>query len=71
MNSYTHSGFRQLSRRFNGGRIAANYSEDEIKEVIVVTTMAVVLLGRLFCVVIQKHEPAEEANTLIERLSES
>jgi hypothetical protein len=71
MNRYTHSGFRQLSRRFNDGRIMPNYSEDEIKEAINGTTMAVVLLGRLFCVFMQKHEAAEAANKLIERFSKS
>jgi hypothetical protein len=49
MNSYTHSGIRQLTRRFNAGRVEANYDDAEIKEVIEATTTTVLLQGKLFC----------------------
>jgi hypothetical protein len=71
MNSYTHSGIRQLSRRFEQGRIFPNYSGDEIKEVIDGTTMAVILIGRLFCVIMRKPQEADEAKKLIETFAAS
>lgn len=33
LNSYTHGGFRPVGRRFKGGELMANYSEEEISEV--------------------------------------
>ena len=71
MNSYTHSGIRQLSRRFEQGRISPNYSEDEIKEVIDGATTAVILIARLFCVIMGKSQEADEANKLIENFAAS
>jgi hypothetical protein len=41
LHSYTHSGLRQLGRRFDGNDIKPNYSDDEVIEVIRVTTSAV------------------------------
>lgn len=33
LNSYTHGGFRPISRRFMGSELMPNYSEEEISEV--------------------------------------
>ena len=40
LHSYTHSGLLQLGRHFDGNDIKPNYSDDEIVEVIRVTTSA-------------------------------
>ena len=65
MNSYTHSGIRQLSRRFKDGRIEPNYSDAEIVEVISGTTMAVLLLGVFFSKLVNRAAEAVEAESLI------
>jgi hypothetical protein len=70
MNSYTHSGIRQLSRRFKGGRIESNYSDAEIIEVISGTTMAVLLLGLFFSKLVNRATEAIEAQSLIGSFAE-
>ena len=70
MNSYTHSGIRQLSRRFDNGRITPNYSEEEITEVIDGATMSL-LNARLFCLILNKPQEAEEAAKLIKKFDAS
>lgn len=47
LHSYTHSGLLQLGRRFNGNDIRPNYSDEEIIEVIRVTTSAVFMVTNL------------------------
>lgn len=47
MHSYTHSGLLQLSRRFSGTDLLPNYEDDEIVEVIGVSTSAVFLATNL------------------------
>jgi hypothetical protein len=66
MNSYTHTGLLQLSRRFSGTRVQPRYSETERSEVIHVVTTAIVLLGRFFTVTTQRNADAEKAEELME-----
>jgi len=65
MNSYTHSGIRQLTRRFNAAKVEPNYTDGEIKEVIDATTTTVLLLSKLFCVVVGRQEEAEHAEQMV------
>jgi len=45
--SYTHSGLLQLGRRFDGNDIKPNYSDEEIIDVIRVTTSAIFMVTNL------------------------
>lgn len=65
MNSYTHSGIRQLTRRFNGGKIEPNYRDHEIREVIDASTTTVLLQAKLFCMVVGKRAEADQVERLI------
>lgn len=56
LHSYTHAGLLQLGRRFTGTDLAANYSEDEIIEVIRASTSAVFMVNNLMT----KHFGFEE-----------
>lgn len=56
LHSYTHSGLLQLGRRFDGNDIKPNYSDDEVIEVIRVTTSAVFMVTNL----VTKHFGFEE-----------
>ena len=56
LHSYTHSGLFQLGRRFHGNDIKPNYSDDEVIEVIRVTTSAVFMVTNL----VTKHFGFEE-----------
>ena len=47
LHSYTHAGLLQLGRRFKGTDLVANYSEDEIIEVIRASTSAVFMVNNL------------------------
>jgi hypothetical protein len=47
LHSYTHSGLLQLGRRFDGNDIKPNYSDDEIVEVVRVTTSAIFMVTNL------------------------
>lgn len=47
LHSYTHSGLLQLGRRFDGNDIKPNYSDEEIIEVIRVTTSAIFMVTNL------------------------
>src|SRR6516165_6410831 len=40
LHSYTHAGLQQLGRRFRGGQVRPNYSDEELVEVIHSTTSA-------------------------------
>lgn len=64
MNSYTHSGIRQLTRRFSAGKVEPNYSDGEIKEVIDATTTTMLLQGRLFCAAVGKQKEADQVERL-------
>jgi hypothetical protein len=47
LHSYTHSGLLQLGRRFDGNDIKPNYSDEEIIEVVRVTTSATFMVSNL------------------------
>jgi hypothetical protein len=47
LHSYTHSGLLQLGRRFDGNDIKPNYSDEEIIEVVRVTTSATLMVSNL------------------------
>ena len=47
LHSYTHAGVLQLGRRFSGTDLVANYSEEEIHEVIRASTSAVFIVNNL------------------------
>jgi hypothetical protein len=47
LHSYTHAGLLQLGRRFESGYVKPNYSDDEIVEVIRVSTSALFMLTNL------------------------
>lgn len=47
LHSYTHSGILQLGRRFDGTDVKPNYQDDEIIEVIRVTTSAIFMVTNL------------------------
>jgi hypothetical protein len=46
MNSYTHSGVLQLSSRFDGDSVTANYDEAALAEAVNTTTIAVAMMAR-------------------------
>jgi hypothetical protein len=56
LHSYTHAGVHQLGRRFSGDDLVANYSEEEIIEVIRVSTSAAFMVNNL----VTKHFGFEE-----------
>ena len=56
LHSYTHVGLLQLGRRFKGTDLIANYREEEIIEVIRVSTRAVFMVNNL----VTKHFGFEE-----------
>lgn len=71
MNSYTHTGLLQLSRRFSGTHVEPRYDETECIEVVHVVTTAVILLGRFFTVMTNRRAEAEQAETLMGEYAES
>jgi hypothetical protein len=66
LNSYTHTGLLQLSRRFSGTRVEPQYDEGECIEVVHVITTAVVLLARFFTVSTGRAAEADQAEKLME-----
>ena len=56
LHSYTHSGLLQLGRRFQGNDLKPNYSDEEITEVIRVSTSAIFMVTNL----VTKHFGFEE-----------
>jgi hypothetical protein len=65
MNSYTHTGLLQLSRRFSGASVESRYTDAECLEVVHMVTTAVILLGRFFTVATERQAEAEEAEKLM------
>ena len=47
LHSYTHSGLLQLGRRFDGYEIKPNYKDDEVDEVVRVTTSGIFMVTNL------------------------
>jgi hypothetical protein len=71
LNSYTHTGLLQLSRRFTGQRAEPEYREGECIEVVHVITTSIVLLGRFFTVSTDRLAEAEQAEKLMEEYAAS
>jgi hypothetical protein len=67
MNSYTHSGFMQITRRNTASTIEPNYTEDEIAEVLNFTT-AIGLLSALEIAYLAKSEGL--MNSILEKAEE-
>jgi hypothetical protein len=67
MNSYTHGGMLQVSRRWKGGTIEPNYSPEEIIEVLKASGTFALMALRQIAVLGKKNELLDEVNR---RLSE-
>lgn len=59
MNSYTHSGLRQIGRRFREHRVEANYEPEELSQGLKAATAAVLLTGYLLAKTTVRTEAAE------------
>ena len=65
MCDYTHSGARQMTRRFSNGELKPNYTEDEIHEAINATNAALMLLSTQVFLKMGRVREAEEALQLL------
>ena len=65
MCDYTHSGARQMTRRFTNGELKPNYTEDEIHEAINATNAALMLLSTQVFLKMGRVREAEEALQLL------
>ena len=65
LSGYAHPGARQLARRFNGAQVKASYTEQEIKQALNLSTMALMLLMRAFFMSMSKQAEADEVETLL------
>jgi hypothetical protein len=63
--SYTHSGGRQIARRFSGDEVTPNYSDHEVAQALSLATLALMLLMRMFFMSMGKHPEANETQTLL------
>jgi hypothetical protein len=67
MCSYTHSGLLQITRRFSGNEVKPNYGDAEILEVLNATSVAIILLSRMFFVSLGcRHEAVEVEKMMAE-----
>jgi hypothetical protein len=67
MCSYTHSGLLQITRRFSGNEVKPNYGDAEILEVLNATSVAIILLSRMFFVSLGcPHEAVEVEKMMAE-----
>lgn len=62
LNSYAHSGLLALGRRFLGGNVQPNYTDQEVFEAIRATNASLILLFKLFL----KHIKREHDGVTIE-----
>jgi len=58
MSSYTHSGGLQISRRFTGDKVKANYDEGDIAQALILATVALLLLAHMFFVSMSRYDKA-------------
>ena len=63
--SYTHSGGRQLARRFTADQVQPSYTELEITQALNLSTMALLLLMLMFFASMSRHDEAFETRTLL------
>jgi Family of unknown function (DUF6988) len=65
LSSYTHSGGRQLARRFTGDQVKPSYPDSEIAQALNLPTMALMLLMRAFFMSMGDQRDADETHTLL------
>jgi hypothetical protein len=65
LSSYTHSGGRQLARRFTGDQMKPSYTELEITQALNLSTMALLLLMLMFFASMGRHDEALKTRTLL------
>ena len=65
MNDYTHSGMRQISRRFVQDGVEPNYDVAEIKEVLDGTNVALLLMALFFFNVYKKLDEVKAVEKMI------
>jgi uncharacterized protein DUF6988 len=65
LSSYTHSGGRQLARRFTGDQVKPSYTDREIAQALNLPTMALMLLMRVFFMSMGDQRDADETHTLL------
>lgn len=65
MNDYTHSGMRQIARRFLKGGVEPNYDVDEIKEVLNGTNVALLFMALFFFNVYEKSDEVKVVEKMI------
>ena len=65
MNDYTHSGIRQIGRRFNDNQVLQNYETGEILEVLNGINVALLLIAHSFFNIFNKVEASKEVETLL------
>jgi hypothetical protein len=70
MNDYTHSGMRQLSRRFIENEVAPNYDLGELIEVLNGTNMALLLMALFSFNVYNKTEEVKVVRQMIMEYSD-
>ena len=67
--SYTHSGGRQLERRFTFHEVKPRYNHGEITEALNLASIALMLLLRMFFVSMRCTEEADETRTMLVQYS--
>ena len=65
MCSYTHSGARQIGRRFTGTQVKANYKPAAIVQVLNLTNYGVLFLARMFFMSTGHQPEADETQTML------
>jgi len=65
MNDYTHSGMRQIARRFVQYEVEPNYDVAEIKEVLNGTNIALLLMALFFFNVFKKPDEIKSVEKMI------
>ena len=65
MNSFTHGGLLQLTRRFSGRRVEPNYKPGEIEEVVNSTTAAILNFALLLIASPERTRQAREVEDLL------
>jgi hypothetical protein len=66
LHSYTHAGVLQLGRRFSGTDLVANYSDDEIVEVVRTSSSAVFMVNNLVTKYLGFEKEWEQNNKFFE-----
>ena len=70
MNDYTHTGIRQIGRRFKNDEVLPDYDSSEIIEVLNSTNMALLLTGLFFFNVFRKTKEIKKIEKMILEYSE-